>query len=71
MKWNEEVEQHKYFTKHRTLCKCGHSVLVTEKKGYQLCNWCHNLVFINKEAELKYRNKEMLLKAKRKLEEYK
>ena len=52
--------------KYRVKCKCGHTCTILSPKGYQLCNWCHNYVFINSKVEFEYRMKEKLLKEKRK-----
>ena len=69
--YKEIKAQSEFFTEHATRCKCGHTILITSKDGKELCRYCRKYVFVNKEAELKYRNKEALIKAKRELEENK
>ena len=61
-------KQHNFFTEHSVKCKCGHSILVSNKYGRVPCKWCGRFVFATKELELKYRNKEALLKYKRERE---
>ena len=58
-------KEHNFFTEHSTKCKCGHTLLITEKKGYKLCRFCKRYVFATKEIEIKYRNKEALMKYRR------
>lgn len=53
-------------TKYKHYCKCGHSVIIANKKGMAICSHCRNLVFKDKETEFKYRLKEKLFKEKRK-----
>lgn len=36
-------------------CKCGHKVMIENKREKTLCNWCGNYVFKNKKDEFKYR----------------
>lgn len=63
-----EVElQAEYFTDHRTKCKCGHSVLITNKNGRKLCKWCNRFVFATPELKKEYQLKEI----KYRLGEYK
>ena len=49
-----ELEQVKY------PCKCGRRVIISYNQDKQLCSWCHNYVFKNKQAEFKYRLNERL-----------
>lgn len=64
MKISDIEKQHKFATEHATKCKCGHKTLITTKDGKRLCSWCKEFVFVNKEAEIKYRNKEKINKLK-------
>ena len=58
---NSEIEkEHQYYTEHRVLCKCGHSMLVTSKDGKELCTFCGQYVFATPKLEFKYRIKEKL-----------
>lgn len=66
--YSEIEKKAQHFSEHRTKCKCGHSILIATKDGKKLCKWCHEYAFVNKEAEIRYRNKEALLKAKKELE---
>ena len=68
MKTMKEIDNEaRYFTDNRIKCKCGHSLLITSKDGKELCTWCNNYAFINKEAELKYKNKAQIEKLRREL----
>ena len=69
MRIKEVEDRAKIFTDYSTKCKCGHTILITSKDGKALCTWCHNYVFANREARIKYRNKEALIKARRELDE--
>lgn len=69
MNISEIEKQHKAFTDHMTKCpNCGHTMLIASKDGKKLCKNCHRYVFVNKKAELMYRNKEALIKVKKELE---
>lgn len=57
----------RFFTENSTKCKCGHTILITSKEGYRLCNWCHRYVFKNKEIEKKYRKEEFVKTLKREI----
>ncbi len=60
MKSYKEIEKLATFYRYnRVKCKCGHSVLVTEKNGKQLCTWCNRYVFATPELEKEYRLKEI------------
>ena len=56
--WDEKA-------KYKVKCKCGHVSTIINPKGYQICSWCHNFVFINPQVEFEYRMKEKLLREKR------
>lgn len=64
---NQMEKKAQFFTDNNTRCKCGHTMLIVSKDGKKLCSYCKEYVFINKEAEIKYRNKEALIRAKREL----
>lgn len=51
---SEEYEKVKY------ICKCGHRVVIPKWVDKQLCGWCGNYVFKNKEDEFKFRLKEKM-----------
>ena len=51
--------------KYRVKCKCGHTNTILSPKGYQICNWCKNYVFLNPQVEFEYRMKEKINKEKR------
>ena len=46
-------------------CKCGHYAYIMNKYGIAECTWCHNLIFMNKEVEFKYRMNQQLIKERR------
>ena len=52
-------------TKYKVKCKCGHVTTIINPKGYQLCTWCHNFVFLKPQIEFEYRMKENLIKERR------
>ena len=52
-----------------TKCKCGHSITLWNKNGYFTCKWCGRLVFVNRRAEMKFRQKGILAKLKKDLED--
>lgn len=69
MKWlsNKEIERlYADKEKCRVKCKCGHTVTILNPKGYQICRWCQNYVFLNPKLEFEYRIKEKLIKERRK-----
>lgn len=47
-------------------CKCGHTVVITNKSGMAICSFCQNAVFKDKKTEFDYRIKENLIKERRK-----
>lgn len=56
------MQRHKIATDESVKCKCGHSILITNRYGKVICNYCGRLVFRNKKEEFEYRLKERLLK---------
>lgn len=46
-------------------CKCGHTVVITNKNGRALCSYCHNYVFKDKKTEFEYRMKENQFRERR------
>ena len=67
---NTQMEKNaQFFSDNSTRCKCGHTMLIISKDGKKLCPYCKEFVFVNKEAEIKYRNKEALIRARRELNE--
>lgn len=57
----EEIEKFKH------KCKCGHSVVIANKSGRALCQYCHNFVFKDAKTEFEYRMKEKQTKERRNL----
>ena len=45
-------------------CKCGHSVIITNKLDKAICSWCGNLVFKTPKAEFEYRVNQIRQKLK-------
>ena len=45
-------------------CRCGHRVVIPKWVDKQICKWCNNYVFKNKEDEFKYRLQEKMRKNK-------
>lgn len=41
-------------------CKCGHSVVIANKEGKVICNWCGNYVYADKKKEFKEKIKQMM-----------
>ena len=63
---NEEIEQiYQDKQKRSVKCKCGHTVVILDPKGYQICSWCRNYAFATPKIEFEYRMKEKILKEKR------
>lgn len=59
MKKRSYAEDIKYFeaiAKHKYKCKCGHTVVVVNKKK-TLCTWCGCYVYKDKKEEFKERLK--------------
>lgn len=50
-------------------CKCGHTMLIINKKGRMICKHCQNMVFVNKKLETEYRKNEFKKRLRRKLNE--
>lgn len=46
--------------KNRHYCKCGHSMIIPYWVDRQLCSFCGNYVYQNKEIEFKYKLKGMI-----------
>lgn len=69
MNFKEMEKKAQVYSGYMTKCKCGHTMLIATKDGKKLCKWCHEYAFVNKEAELRYRNKEALMKIKKELED--
>ena len=42
-----------YYANFRTLCKCGHSILISPKEGKKLCSHCGHWVYQDKNLEFK------------------
>lgn len=51
--------------RYRVKCKCGHTCTILNPKGYKICNWCHNYVFLTPKIEFEYRMKEKLNEERR------
>lgn len=46
-------------------CRCGHTVVITNKEGRAICSNCHKWVFKDKRTEFEYRIKENQIKERR------
>lgn len=66
LNWVNQVEElfHER-QKYQVKCKCGHTCTILNKRGYQICSWCHNYCFINPKVEFEYRMKEKQIREKR------
>ena len=53
-KYEEEI------AKYKIMCKCGRKVFEGLKRDKQLCDWCGNYVYRNKQAEFKDKMKKRL-----------
>lgn len=47
-------------------CKCGHKVVIPAWVDRQICDWCGNYVYKNKEIEFKHKLKGAINSAKAK-----
>ena len=54
----EIIKKASEMTDHRKICKCGHSIPMTERTEKTICSWCGNYVFRDKKTEFEYRLKE-------------
>lgn len=52
--------------KTKRYCKCGHSLIMPIWVDKQLCDWCGNYVYKDKETEFKYKLKGAINSAKAK-----
>ena len=64
MSFKEDDRIFQDVSKCRYKCKCGHSVIITNKLDKAICSWCGNLVFKNPKAEFEYRVNQMKQKLK-------
>lgn len=64
MSFKEDDKRFKDVSKCRYKCKCGHSVIITNKLDKAICSWCGNLVFKTPKAEFEYRVNQMKQKLK-------
>ena len=46
-----QMQQNRYY------CKCGHSVLITNKQEKAFCDWCKHWVYKDKDKQLEYDKK--------------
>ena len=68
MKTYKQIDdEYSHYSLNRTICKCGHSVLITSKDGKELCTHCNRYVFATPELEKKYRKEEFIKTLKRSL----
>ena len=63
--YTDDTKLFNEYTSSKTKCKCGHSILIPNRKEKAICNWCGEYVFRSKQAEFKHRFKENLLKEKK------
>lgn len=59
-----EIQSNQY-VKASIKCKCGHPIVISNKKGVAECTWCHRNVYKDKATEFKYKMKEKLIKERR------
>lgn len=64
LSYKELILKQDELTKCTYKCKCGHSVVIANKRGIAECSHCRNLVFKNKKIEFEYRMKQNLIKEK-------
>lgn len=65
LSYRELILKQEDIVNYKHKCKCGHIVVIANKKGMTICNHCGNLVFKNKKIEFEHRMKENLIKVKR------
>ena len=56
-------------SKFRVKCKCGHTNTIINPRGYKICSWCHNYVFLTPAKEFEYKMKQNLIKERRRLKD--
>lgn len=49
-------------TEDKILCKCGHRVLMSNRKKKIICSWCGNYVYKNKQIEFEEKLKSKINK---------
>lgn len=67
LKLNEIQKLYESMQPFRRICKCGHTVYISNRTGRIECKHCHNLVFKDAKTEFEYRIKKELIKEKRNL----
>lgn len=64
MSWKEDKQMFQRITdeysKVKYKCSCGHKVIIPAWVDKQICSWCNNYVYKNKQDEFKDRVKEKL-----------
>lgn len=58
-KYKEDTKRFDAYSKARTLCKCGHSLIVG-RTGKTICNYCGRYVYKDKKKEFEERLKKVL-----------
>ena len=61
-------ENYDALTKLTTICKCGHSMIIKNKRGRLTCKYCGRLVFVSIRAKMKYRKLGIISRLKKDLE---
>lgn len=62
---NEVKKLYENMQEFRHVCKCGHTIYITNKSGRAECKHCHNLVFKDAKTEFEYRMRRTLIKERR------
>ena len=56
----EIIKQQQVSADNTVKCKCGHSVVITNRFGRVLCNWCGQWVYRDSKIKFKYKLMEEL-----------
>lgn len=48
-----ENKKFNFYTQNSVSCKCGHRMFIGNKFGKCICNWCGNMVYLDKKDEFK------------------
>ena len=59
-KYNYIQKRVNALNKNRVYCKCGHSIVITNKYKKVICTWCGHMVFLDKKTEFDYRMNRLL-----------
>lgn len=54
MGWKEDSKQLRIAQDYAVTCKCGHRIKLMNKKKHVICNWCGEMVFVDKQEQKRH-----------------